>query len=196
MNAKYFHYATRTNIAMFRLADKYDIAGLGQLALDKQYAAMDHASMVYESCWAANLVYSTFEDKKNRMREVVGGHVLDGPLPEWEDLSGARYEIREIRSLIENHGDFAWKFVKKLYERIAKEHEDWMRLCEKNSKNKKERDEALDKVKMLEERVRVLTVEMRKWKTGYRELEKWKETHDPNAPPILNASRTKRARQE
>lgn len=130
MKPNYLHYATRVNITMYRLADKYGIKGLADLAVEKQDRALQKMNRVTEGVKAARKVYSIFERRDDPMRKI---HLesIAAPLVEW-DLREVQ-KVRELKLLCEEHGDFAYDLNLRLFgeldERDKRSEQAWEKVA-------------------------------------------------------------------
>ncbi|RPA71751.1 POZ domain-containing protein [Ascobolus immersus RN42] len=104
-------YSSRSNLAMYRLADKYGIPGLARLACDKLYFAVRNLGTVDDIAIIAHDVYSATDKKDDPLRKVVREVMFDGPLiTDWREMDGCE----AMMCLIRDHGDFALELVLKL----------------------------------------------------------------------------------
>lgn len=115
IDEEFLRYATRTNLAMYRLADKYGIDALRKLSLDKQSNSIESVHLLTESFLVLDKIYTEIEDRVDPMRMIARKYITDGPLvTDWNAESMKEYP--ELQEVIERHGDFAYELILALLE--------------------------------------------------------------------------------
>ncbi|RPA75126.1 hypothetical protein BJ508DRAFT_418290 [Ascobolus immersus RN42] len=147
----HIHYATRVNLRLHLLADKYGIPALSTLGCEKQHTLMRAANLVLEDAWICRQVYSATTKRDDPMRVVCRDHLISlrGPLMDarW-DVETVRVE-GELRRLVREQGDFAWEWVLQLIRQVDGKEEEISKIWD-------EKREVLERERKLKERVDVL----------------------------------------
>ncbi|RPA71752.1 hypothetical protein BJ508DRAFT_381899 [Ascobolus immersus RN42] len=107
------HYATRTNLSMHRLADKYGIEGLAKRSLEKEDEVIASIDDIWELCSVGSKIYSETEKQDHPFRQTFKKWLFDSSMLYWD---AETLDCEPVRKLLKENADLGYDLILKLYE--------------------------------------------------------------------------------